>query len=269
MSLLRLAIVPTTVVLTLALLGCGNDAASRELTIGAASSLQPLLSEVVPLFTEETGIAVRVSYGASGTIARQIEEGAPIDVFASADITQVNGLANALLYEDSIFTWGHGLLVIVRPEDGDVGMETLLEADRIAIANPATAPYGAAAKRLMEMNGVWHEVEAKVVFAETALQALLFAKAGEVDLAFVPLSLVRADGDGLRLVDDSLRVNENGMGTVVGTQLAQTLAVVADSASPDDARRFVEFFASDEVVRLFESLGYWPVVELIGESDAR
>jgi molybdate transport system substrate-binding protein len=247
---------------SLALLACGN-AATSELTVGAASSLRPLLDEVVVLFEEETGISVQVSYGASGAIARQIEQGAPIDVFASADVAQIDELTlGEFLVSDSIFAWGNGQLVLVQPIDADRRIETLLDADRIAIANPETAPYGAAAKLLMQRNGVWDEVEDNVVFAETALQALLFAQAGEVDFAFVPLSLVRANDEGVRVVDLGLPISSI-------TFLTQTLAVISDSASLGDARRFVEFFATDEIVRLFWALGYTPAIELIRGTDAR
>ena len=259
----------TALGLTLSLVAC-DDRSSREITVGAASSLRPLLDEVVPLFEGETGITVLVSYGASGAIARQIEQGAPIDVFASADATQVNDLIlGRFLVLDSIFTWGYGQLVAVRPVDGDPAMVTLMDADRIAIANPETAPYGAAAKQLMEQTNVWDQVEGNVVFAETALQALLFAQAGEVDFAFVPLSLLRADSSGVTVVDQTIRVNGFDRPVNGFTSLDQSLALVAESHALDEAREFVEFFASDKVVHAFESLGYAPVLELHRGKSAR
>ena len=246
-------------VLALTLAACGGQVTPRELTIGAASSQRPLLEEVVTLFEDETGITVHVSYGASGSIARQIEEGAPIDIFASADLLQISDVGHFLV-SDSIFAWGYGQLAIVQPTDSDPTIETLLDAERIAIANPETAPYGAAAKQLMQRNGVWGQVEANVVFAETALQALLFAQAGEVDFAFVPLSLIRADGDGVRIVehDDPL-----------GFALMQALAVVAESHAVEDAQAFVAFFASDDVVPLMTALGFTPALEHGRVSEAR
>jgi molybdate transport system substrate-binding protein len=173
------------------------------------------------------------------------------------------------LDKDSIFAWGYGQLVVVMPLDGDPAIETLMDAERIAIANPETAPYGAAAKQLMQQNNVWDQVEGSFVFAETALQALLFAQAGEVDFAFVPLSLVRADGDGVRIVEQSVRFNDFGQRLPEPISLTQALAVVADSASSERARRFVEFFATNDVIELMRSLGYTPVIELMRGSDAR
>jgi molybdate transport system substrate-binding protein len=245
--------------LALTLAACGAQVTAREITVGAASSQRPLIEAVITMFEDETGITVHVSYGASGAIARQIEQGAPIDVFASADIVQISDVG-IFLVSDSIFTWGYGHLVIVRPIDGDPAIETLLDADRIAIANPETAPYGAAAKQLMQRSNVWDQVEANVVFADTALQALLFAQAGEVDFAFVPLSLIRADGDGVRIVehDDPLDF-----------ALTQALAVVAESDAAEDAHAFVKFFASDDVVSLMTTLGYTPAIELGRITGAR
>ena len=259
----------TALGLTLSLVAC-DDRSSREITIGAASSLRPLLDEVVPLFEGETGITAQVSYGASGAIARQIAQGAPIDVFASADATQINELIlGRFLVLDSIFTWGYGQLVAIRPVDSDPAIVTLMDADLIAIANPETAPYGAAAKQLMEQTNIWDQVEGNVVFAETALQALLFAQAGEVDFAFVPLSLLRADSSGVTVVDQTIRVNGFDRPVTGFTSLDQSLALVAESHALDEAREFMKFFASDEVVRVFESLGYVPVLELNCCTSAR
>lgn len=259
----------TALGLTLSLVAC-DDRSSREITIGAASSLRPLLDEVVPLFERETGITAEVSYGASGAIARQIEQGAPIDVFASADTTQIDELIRGrFLVLDSIFTWGYGQLVAVRPVDGDPSVITLADADRIAIANPETAPYGAAAKQLMEQANVWDQLKGNIVFAETALQALLFAQAGEVDFAFVPLSLLRADSSGVTVVDQAIRVNGFDRPVTGFTSLDQSLALVAGSDVLHEAREFVKFFASDEVVRVFESLGYTTAPELNCCTSAR
>jgi molybdate transport system substrate-binding protein len=246
--------------LALTLAACGAQVTAREITVGAASSQRPLIEAVITMFEDETGITVHVSYGASGAIARQIEQGAPIDVFASADIVQISDVG-IFLVSDSIFTWGYGHLVIVRPIEGDPAIETLLDADRIAIANPETAPYGAAAKQLMQRSNVWDQVEANVVFADTALQALLFAQAGEVDFAFVPLSLIRADsGDGVQVVEQ----NDPFL-----FSLTQALAVVAESDAAEDAHAFVKFFASDDVVSLMTTLGYTPAIELGRITGAR
>jgi molybdate transport system substrate-binding protein len=242
----------------LLLVACSGEDKPPELLVGAASSLQILFDELEPLFEANEEIELRIAYNASGTLAHQIEQGAPIDVFASADAAFVSRLAaQGLLVQDCTRTFGEGFIVPVRPTvpPGQEPVELLTDAERIAIANPEIAPYGAAAKRLLEVSGVWEELEDRIVYAETALQVLQFVKAGEVDFGFVPASLVIRGVESVEWVDKTM------YGAPPGTFLTQTAAVVSSSERSDEGRKFVEFLASTEVRGIIARSGYLPVTD--------
>jgi molybdate transport system substrate-binding protein len=159
------------VVVLTGLLGCAT-ADRPAITVGAASSLQPLLDSMRAYFEEETGITLHISYSASGIIARQIEQGAPIDVFISAGTTYIDDLiVRSFLRQDSASTLAYGQLSIVRPDLPGRPKSSFIYAQHIAIANPEIAPYGAATQRLLESSGLWEDVQPRLVIAESALQA--------------------------------------------------------------------------------------------------
>ena len=241
---------------TAALAGCA--APGPELIVGAASSLEPSLRAFADAFEAEEGVRVTLLPGASGTIARQIEEGAPIDVFASADPAYMARLADQALVEAaSVHTFGEGRLVVVAtfsvqetaawtaPEPAVGGKVTrraghpwtmVLESDEnvryIAIANPRTAPYGAAAVEALKGAGLWDAIEPKVVYGESVAQALQFVRTGNADVGLVAASLVR-DGlaEGLAVYD----VDPGDYGSI-----AETVAVVSATERQQLAERFVE-----------------------------
>jgi molybdate transport system substrate-binding protein len=220
--------------------GCGSATDAPAITVGAASSLQPLLDSIKPAFEEATGVEVRYSYAASGAIARQVEQGAPIDVFVLAGTRYVDDLAaDGFLRKDSLSSVASGQLVVVRPLRIDGANVAFAEAERVAIANPEIAPYGAAAKAQLEAAGLWDAVEPQVVYAGSALQAFQFAKAGEVDYAFVPLPLVHISPEGLEVADHAIP----GLKAINVTYAA---ALVDSTQEPESALAFIEYLVSPE-----------------------
>lgn len=233
------------------LAACGGSDDRPELIVGAASSLLPFLEELEPIFENEVEIDLTITYAASGIIARQIEQGAPIDVFLSADQALAAQMAvDGVLREDSIVAIGQGILVAVRPHDGET--TSFLDARRIAIANPETAPYGAAAKRLLEVKGIWDQIEDRVVYGESALQALQFVRTAEADIGLVPLSLVSRGSEGIERVED---------GPYGDPGIVQTAGIVAASTQAAHARRFIDYLTSPAARTLLMRYGYLPLPE--------
>ncbi len=198
---------PTTVrVLVLWLVVTGGAggylvaAASADVPIvAAATSLNPALNEVAELFRNRTGGAVRVSYGSSGNIARQIIHGAPFEVFLSADENLVLSLVDRSLTIDGGSVYAIGRLALFVPHGSSIQSDNELRdvktavsdgrLQRLAIANPQHAPYGRAARQLLEQVGVWDRIEDKLVLGESASQAAQFAVTGSVDAAIFSYSL--------------------------------------------------------------------------------
>ncbi|MGA9996095.1 MAG: molybdate ABC transporter substrate-binding protein [Pyrinomonadaceae bacterium] len=224
---------------------------AQELTVAAAANLTDAFGELGKQFTEQTGIRVVYSFGATADLEKQIENGAPFDVFASADVEHVDALRSAgLLTEDTQAIFARGRLVLWTPQGSRVSLDkiediTRADVERIAIAKPDVAPYGRATVEALRALKLWQGVEPKVVYAQNVSQAKQYAATGNADVAFIPLSLVHA-GEGRAIeVDEHLHQPIN-----------QSIAVIKASGKQDGARRFVAFVLSTEGQALFERYGY-------------
>jgi molybdate transport system substrate-binding protein len=235
--------------------GCGGGrderASGEEIIVAAAANLTDAFGEVGRRFTARTGVRVTYSFGATADLAKQIEGGAPFDVFASADVARVDELVQkGLLFEDTRAVYARGRLVLWIPPGGraQVGrIEDLAGAGvtRVALAKPDAAPYGRAAVESLRALKLWEAVEPKVVYSQSVAQAKQFAASGNADAAFLPRSLVK-EGEGTAFdVEASLHAPLN-----------QALGVVRASGKQDAARSFVEFVLGDEGQAVLKSFGY-------------
>jgi len=170
--------------------------------VAAASDLQFALDEIVARFQRDTGIAPRVTYGSSGNFTRQIEQGAPFDLFLSADEAYVDRLAARGLTRGDGALYAIGRIVLFAPHgsplEPDPRLENLAarlasgESGRLAIANPEHAPYGRAAEQAMRSLGVWEAVQPKLLLGENVAQAAQFASSGNADGGIIAYSLALA-----------------------------------------------------------------------------
>jgi molybdate transport system substrate-binding protein len=170
--------------------------------VAAAADLKFALADVAAAFTRETGKRVRITYGSSGDLARQIAQGAPFEMFLSADDRYVMDLHRAghTRGDGAVYAIGH--LAVFTPhgsplklDEGLLGLRSAVAAGRVrrfAIANPDHAPYGRAAREVLERIGVWRGLQAALVLGENASQAMQFAASGSCQGGMVPLSLASA-----------------------------------------------------------------------------
>jgi molybdate transport system substrate-binding protein len=225
------------------LLFLASGAYSAELTVAAASDLAPLESELAKSY----GSPVRFSFGASGALLRQIENGAPFDVYLSASSQYVEegirkgGLRGpATLYAiGRIALWSRA---------GNLRELDQLKANSIlhvAIANPAYAPYGAAARQALEHAGLWSVLASKIVFGENIRQTLQFAESGNADAAIVAWSLVHNRGGVLLPASLHAPVRQSG-------------AVVSSSRQLEEAGRFLKFLTGPRGRAVLEAHGLEP-----------
>lgn len=185
-----------------ALLAAAVPALAAPPGVAAASDLKPALDEIARDWTRATGKPVRLSYGSSGNFRRQIAEGAPFEVFLSADESYVLALAKEGRLEDEGALYAVGRLVLFAaagsPVDPDRGLEGLAEAARagrvgkFAIANPAHAPYGRAAREALLSAGAWQALEGRLVLGENVSQAAQFAASGNAAAGLFAYSLTFA-----------------------------------------------------------------------------
>ncbi len=176
--------------------------AQQAPVIAAASDLQFALDEVALRYKAETGGAVRIAYGSSGNLARQIEQGAPFEAFLSADEAYVFRLADRGLTMDRGVLYAVGRIVLIAPRDSPLAVEAGLEGlraalaggrvGRFAIANPEHAPYGRAAREALDRAGLWEGLRPFLVLGENVSQAAQFATSGTAQGGIIAYSLALA-----------------------------------------------------------------------------
>lgn len=237
----RLALTVACCVVTAAAGACGTDrdpgAAAASLTVAAASDLRPAFTELGRRFTADEGIEVTFSFGSSGQLAQQIVNGAPFDLFASADAGFVDRvIASGRGDASSRQTYALGRIVVWSPDRRLALRDVAGPSVRaLAIANPDHAPYGTAARQALASAGVLDPVRDRLVLGENVSDTLRLAQSGNADAAIVALSLVLASGEGAwTLVDEAAH-----------EPLEQALVVIPDSAGAAPARRFADFVGSD------------------------
>jgi molybdate transport system substrate-binding protein len=224
---------------------------SPELIIAAAANLSDAFGEIGPQFTSGSGVRVVFSFGATADLAKQIENGAPFDVFAAADTEHVDALEReGLLTPGTRALYARGRLVLWLPPGSHLKLERIEDItakgfERIAIAKPDVAPYGQATLESLRAIGIWNQIEPKVVYAQNVSQAKQYVATGNAEVAFIPLALVKP-GEGTYI-----EVNED-----LHRPIDQALGVIKDSPRQVAARRFVDFLLSDEGQELLTKRGY-------------
>jgi molybdate transport system substrate-binding protein len=228
-----------------------KETSPPEINVAAAANLTDAFTELGKRLTAQTGIQVRYSFGATADLARQIENGAPFDVFAAADVEHVlrlNGQNLIVTGTNRIFA--RGRLILWTPPGSNFKLDriedlTRVEVERIAIAKPDVAPYGRATVEALKALNLWPQIESKVIYGQSATQAKQYAATGNAEVAFIPLALVKPN-EGHRIeVDTSLH-----------RPIDQAIAVIKDSQQQEAATRFANFVLSPEGQALLEQYGY-------------
>ena len=228
------------------------------LTIAAASDLQPVLPRLVAAFEKETGHTVRTTFGSSGNFYAQIANGAPFDLFLSADVRYPQQLARAGAAEaGTVTTYATGSIVLWarNPSGVDVrsGIEALTGAavKRIAIANPDHAPYGRAAVAALRAAGVYDRIRRKLVLGENVGQAAQFVQSGNADVGILPLSLAKAEplasAGSYATIQPSLY-----------PPIEQAAVVLRASKSIAAARAFLQYLQRPENKTILANAGFTP-----------
>jgi len=203
------AVVPTTgsiaqLVLGLLIAFQATLAAQRPPTIAAAANLNFALTEIAKQFERAQGTHVEMVFGASGTLTRQIRDGAPFEMFLAADEEFPNQLTAAGLTRDAGTVYAVGRLAIFAPKGSPLAVDERLEGlsrlakaggvTRFAIANPDVAPYGRAAEAVLRKRGLWDALRSKIVLGDSITQAAQFATTGNAVGGLIAYSLVLSPG---------------------------------------------------------------------------
>jgi len=237
-----------------AAVGCSpatTPSAEKRLTIGAASDLQFALEEMASLFLREKGVKLDLSIGSSGNLATQIENGAPIDVFMSANEDYVARLQQeGLIIDNTRQVYAYGYLALATNRNAGMDTKTLEDLLRpdlkhVAIANPDHAPYGTAARQALERAGIWDQVRPKLVYGENIRQTLQFVQTGNAEAGIIAMSIVQVPEVTYVPVD-----------TRFYDPLRQTLAVSRKTDHEAEAREFIAFVNGSEGRSLLNKYGF-------------
>jgi molybdate transport system substrate-binding protein len=230
--------------------------AAGEITIAAAADLTFAFKDVVARFEKQTGSHVKLSYGSSGNFFSQIQNGAPFDLFFSADIDYPKKLVDAGLAEPgSLYPYATGKLVLWVPNQSKLhlnrGPAVLLDPgiNKIAIANPAHAPYGRAAVSAMQHEGIYDKVKNKLVLGENISQTAQFVESGNADVGILALSLAVAPP-----------MKEKGRYVEIPAQdyppIIQAAVILKSSHNKELAEQFLKFLKEPATISLMEQYGF-------------
>ena len=226
-------------------------AIAGEAHVAVAANFASPLKALGEAFARQTGHKLVASAGSTGKLYAQIRNGAPFDVFLSADDVAPKRLEDdKLAAPGSRFTYALGRLVLWSSHDGlvDPAGDVLKGGRyrRLAMANPRLAPYGAAAQQVMERLGVWRAVQGKVVQGENIAQTFQFVASGNADLGFVALAQLDAAGTGSRWIVPS----------ALHTPIRQDAVVLRRAAGNAAARAFAEYLRGAEARQRIRAFGY-------------
>jgi molybdate transport system substrate-binding protein len=219
-------------------------ACAQEIHVAAAADLKFAMQDLTAQFEKQAGPRVDVTYGSSGSFFSQLQNGAPFDLFFSADIEYPRNLESAGLAEPgTLYEYAVGRIAIWTPADTKVdvarrGWKSLLDASvrRIAIANPEHAPYGRAAVAALQKAGIYEQVKTKLVYGENISQAAQFVQSGNAQAGIVAMSLAVSPG-----------MKEGKWWEIpadMHPSIKQAAVVLKSSKNKDGARAFLEFVKS-------------------------
>src|ERR1041385_1532165 len=250
-------LVPAALLLTLVCATACKDKkpattpASEELTIAAASDLTPAFDEIGRAFESTYKTKVVFVYGSTGMLTRQIENGAPVDLFAAASMSYIDELdQKGLIVPDSKAIYAIGRITLWTPAESTLRLESIKdlarpEVMRVAIAHPDHAPYGLAAKQALESAGIWDSVKPKLVYGDNIRQTLQYAETGNFEVAIVALSLSKQSHGHWSLIPEELH-----------QPLEQGIAIMKSTKKEQAARAFAAFLTGPQGRAIMQKYGF-------------
>ncbi|MFZ0758867.1 MAG: molybdate ABC transporter substrate-binding protein [Candidatus Sulfotelmatobacter sp.] len=233
------------------------EAADREVDVAAAADLSSALQEVANDYEKRTGVALKLSFGASGALTQQIQNGAPFDLFFSADMGYPRQLiAGGQAQAATLYRYAVGRLVLWVPQDSPLdiehkGMDVLLDPSvkKISIANPQHAPYGRAAVAALKHYGFYEKVTDRLVLGENVSQAAQFVESGNAQVGLVALAHAVAPA-----------MHGKGRYWVVPADayppLDQGVVLISRSPHQRDAAAFLQYVKTPEVAAVLRRYGF-------------
>lgn len=240
------------------LVSCGSGSnvgtSGDPILVSAAVSLKDAFTEIASVYKQRTGRDVTFNFGSSGALLRQIEAGAPADVFASAGVPQMDALAaKGLIDAGTRSDFARNSLVLIVPAGNAANIRSIndlggKEIQRIAAGNPKTVPAGQYTDQVLQRSDPAAGLRAKLIFGEDVRQVLDYVVRGEVDAGFVYATDAAIAGEGVRV---AFTVQDDRHDPII-----YPISVVRDSKRPEAARQFVEIVRSEDGKRILRKYGF-------------
>lgn len=235
-------------------------ACAQEITVAAAADLNLALKQIAQRYQAKSGVRVKLTFGSSGNFFTAIENGAPYDVYFSADIDYPRQLeAGGFAEPGTLYEYAVGRLVLWAPSNSPLdlseGMKVLTSAKvrKIAIANPKHAPYGRAAEAAMRTAGVYAVAQPKLVMGENISQTAQFVQTGNADVGLIALSLVgHASKTGQASIDGKYWMVPANLYPAI----RQAAVVIKSSHEKEAAKKFLEFVKSEQAREILMEYGF-------------
>jgi molybdate transport system substrate-binding protein len=230
-----------------------TDSAAQTLRVAAAANLQSVIKGLQVDFAHKAGIGIEPILGSSGKLVAQIKNGAPFDIFLSADMSFPEVLYKDGLTTKAPVTYAYGSLVICSTKNIDLAnwqrILTTTQIKKIAIANPDVAPYGAAAKQVLQKKGILNKAQSKLVFGESVAQVNTYITTGVVDVGFTSQALVNDPANKTKLYSKVIDPASY-------TPIRQGMVILKRADSNIWAKKFYQYLLSADAKRIFKKYGY-------------
>jgi molybdate transport system substrate-binding protein len=235
-----------------------SAASAQEITVSAAVSTKEAVEQLGRRFAQaRPGVIMRFNFGASGDLQKQIEAGAPVDLFVSAGERQMDALdRQGLIRSQTRRVFARNVLTVIKPAESRLDLVNVVDlldgrVQRIVIGNPTTVPAGQYAEQSLRSLGLWERLQPKLIMAENVRQALEYVARGEVDAGFVYTTDIAVKG---KHVKEAFRLPDDTYGPI-----RYPVAVVKESRWPALASAFIELLVSPEGQTALARLGFQPL----------
>lgn len=229
-----------------------SESTGLELNVSAAASLKDALEQINANYEKATGNKVVMNLASSGKLVKQIEEGAPADVFISASKAKMDELVEKSIVEkEAVSNLLNNDLVMISPKDTKEKIEKIEDLlnieGKIAVGEPSSVPAGKYTQESLTSLGVWDKLQDKIVFAKDVRATLAYVEKGEVVAGFV----YKSDATVAENSEIIMTLDESTHKTIV-----YPIAVIKESANIDEAKKYEEFLKTEESLKIFEQFGF-------------
>jgi molybdate transport system substrate-binding protein len=238
-------------------MSCSSPSTHRseiELTISAAASLKDALEEIEEVYEQQNEVDLLLNFAASGTLSKQIEQGAPVDVFLSADEDNFTRLVKKkLIHKDEAIHLLKNELVLIAPMNSNLAsIEDINKANKVAVGIPETVPAGKYAKEALENLGQWKQIKDHVIYAKDVRQVLSYVETGNVSAGFV----YKTDA----YITDKVKKVAT-IDSALHSPIVYSIGVVRPSKNKEKTNDFYEFLQDKKAMSIFEKYGFNAVDE--------